>query len=659
MPDAELGAAVRHLRALAAPHDTRGPTDGALLSAFAAGDDRDAFAALVRRHGPLVLGVCRRVLRHQQDAEDAFQATFLLLARAAGSVRKRESLASWLHGVAYRMARNAQRAAARRRRHEGRVEPAAPPNPAWEAAWREVQALLDAEVQRLPAAYREPFVLCCLESQSCAAVARRLGVKEGTVWSRLAKARELLRQRLTARGVALPAVLTGVALAPAAATAAVPHPLAAATVAAALSTVHGLEAGAVSANVAALVKGAKGIMMLTKTNTAVVCLLTAGVLGAGLGAATHLAAQQRAGEPPAPKAAAPSGPRPPAPAVPFGEGWAQTVEASRPAEDGQTRVAARWKLAVEQGWLVVRRETPAGDLEWHVVLARAAGGPPPQARVDPFSAVEVKYGGYFVREISGSLRVLRERKAAGSPPWPRPRLDPLGQSINQAGGAFPHITGWISGDWCWAASGPSDGRGDVWLRLQHKDLSGNGYGCSNAGNQLVRMFYGDKTVQDDGELLVADRATVEEVEHALLVKKIRKEIGTRPAPALVAREWLNAPGGLELGQLRGKVVLLDFWGTWCSPCVRKLPRTEELHSKYKDRGLVVIGVHSAQDGDKAGAFLKEKGYTFPVAVDKGPTADRYAVESWPTYFLIDKAGTVVWGFAHDPPKESQIEELLK
>src|SRR5262249_44213015 len=159
-----------------------------------------------------------------------------------------------LHGVAYRMAKNAQRAAARRRRHESHAAPAAPPNPAWEAAWHEVQALLDAEIDRLPAAYREPFVLCCLENQGCAEVARRLGVKEGRVGSRLAKARQPLRQRLAGRGVDLPAVLAAAALAPADATAAVPPPLAAATVTAALSAAQGaLAPGAVAANVAALV----------------------------------------------------------------------------------------------------------------------------------------------------------------------------------------------------------------------------------------------------------------------------------------------------------------------------------------------------------------------------------------------------------------------
>jgi peroxiredoxin len=173
------------------------------------------------------------------------------------------------------------------------------------------------------------------------------------------------------------------------------------------------------------------------------------------------------------------------------------------------------------------------------------------------------------------------------------------------------------------------------------------------------MNFGDKTLQDEGDLLVADRALVDEVERALLIRKIKKEIGTKPAPTLDGQSWLNTPEGLELDKLRGKVVLLDFWGAWCGPCVEKLPRSEELYQKYKDRGLVVIGVHSANNAEKLQAILEEKKITFPVVHDRGPTAEHYGIDAWPTYFLIDKAGKVVWGFLHNPPEEKQIEELLR
>jgi cytochrome c biogenesis protein CcmG/thiol:disulfide interchange protein DsbE len=107
------------------------------------------------------------------------------------------------------------------------------------------------------------------------------------------------------------------------------------------------------------------------------------------------------------------------------------------------------------------------------------------------------------------------------------------------------------------------------------------------------------------------------------------------------------------------VVLLDFWGKWCLPCVKKLPRVEALHKKYKDRGLVVIGVHSAQGSTDVEKFLQKNGVTFPTAIDNGDSATRYTVMGWPTYFLINKTGNVVWGFSNELPTESQIDKLLR
>jgi thiol-disulfide isomerase/thioredoxin len=206
------------------------------------------------------------------------------------------------------------------------------------------------------------------------------------------------------------------------------------------------------------------------------------------------------------------------------------------------------------------------------------------------------------------------------------------------------------------ACGP--GRGDALVRFHNKDLLANGHSLASWRN-LAKFYAGPKYVQDEGDLLTAERTRPEAAAQALRAKKVRQEIGAGPAPALAAGRWFNAPGGLELDRLRGKVVLLDFWGVWCGPCVAKLPRAEELHRKYKDRGLAVVGVHSARDADKIAAFLNETGYTFPVAVDTGDTAARYAVEAWPAYFLLDKGGKVVWGFESEPPKDGQIEELLR
>src|SRR5262245_7719048 len=243
MSKGQLKVILRHLSKRSGPPVAADLSDGELLRRFAASREEGAFAALVQRHGPLVLSVCRRVLRHQQDAEDAFQATFLILARKAGSVRRSESLASWLFGVAHRTALRAKTDAAKRRHHPARSKSVAEPDPPTGASLRELQRLLDEEVNRLPEKYRAPFVLCCLEGHSRAEAARQLGWNEGTLSGRLALARKQLRQRLARRGVSLTAVLAAVALGPGA-NAGVPVALAGVTVEAAMRLAAGLAVGA-------------------------------------------------------------------------------------------------------------------------------------------------------------------------------------------------------------------------------------------------------------------------------------------------------------------------------------------------------------------------------------------------------------------------------
>jgi RNA polymerase sigma-70 factor (ECF subfamily) len=207
-------------------------TDRQLLERFVTRRDGAAFAALVGRHGPRVLGVCRRVLRHEQDAEDVFQATFLVLARRAAVIPWQESVSRWLSAVAYRLALHARGGAARRRRRErpvrparrgtpsaddGREPPAGPvgewdslsekdhpcADPLAEVARRELRRVLDDELLRLPEKYRAPVVLCYLEGKTNEEAARELGWPTGSMSRRLARARALLRQRLTRRGLAL------------------------------------------------------------------------------------------------------------------------------------------------------------------------------------------------------------------------------------------------------------------------------------------------------------------------------------------------------------------------------------------------------------------------------------------------------------------------
>jgi RNA polymerase sigma factor (sigma-70 family) len=302
MATAQLETLLRHIRKLAAGrHWTQG-TDRQLLEDFSARRDEAAFAALVARHGPMVLRVCRRVLNHEQDAEDAFQATFLVLVQNTKAIRKRVALASWLHGVAYRTAMKAKRSAARRRKHEAERSAMTDKLTAT-ATWDDVQAVLDEEIQRLPEVFRTVFVLCVLEGKNGPEAAAELGLQLGTVSSRLTRARQRLQQRLARRGIELSALLAALAVAESAGKAGVPALLASITVRSGLLVAAGgTTANLIPAQVAALAAGVTRAMFLTKAKIGTAIVLTVSLLAGGAGVLTH---QALADKPSQPKAAGP------------------------------------------------------------------------------------------------------------------------------------------------------------------------------------------------------------------------------------------------------------------------------------------------------------------------------------------------------------------
>ena len=246
-------------------------TDGQLLERFIRGRDAAAFEALVQWHGPMVLGVCRRLLRNEHDAEDAFQATFLVLVHKAASIVPREMVGNWLYGVAYRTALRAKSTAAKRRTIEKQVATMPEPEIAQaDESWRLLQPLLDQELSRLPDKYRVPIVLCHLEGKTQKEAARLLAWPEGTVAVRLMRARAMLAKRLARCGLPLSAGLLALALVQNPMSAGVPAPLVAGTVKTATFVAAGqaVASGTIAPEVTALTKGVLTAMFLTKLNTA-------------------------------------------------------------------------------------------------------------------------------------------------------------------------------------------------------------------------------------------------------------------------------------------------------------------------------------------------------------------------------------------------------
>ena len=286
MRHGQLEDVLQYLRRIMPPAAAHAISDAELLERFVRERDEAAFELLVWRYAKMVVGVCRRVLHDPDDAEDAFQSTFLTLARRAGSIGRRASVGGWLYRVAYHTALAARKSIARRGvRERPLMDVPTPAGPATEALACELRRVLDDEVNRLAEKYRLPFILCYLEGKSNAEAARELGCALGTIASRLARARQRLRIRLTRRGLSLPGGVVATVLAWQGESTAVPFAIVHRTSRAATLFARDPAAatGVVSTAVVALTKGVLRGMFLSKLKLAAVLCVALGAFGMGLG----------------------------------------------------------------------------------------------------------------------------------------------------------------------------------------------------------------------------------------------------------------------------------------------------------------------------------------------------------------------------------------
>jgi RNA polymerase sigma factor (sigma-70 family) len=383
MPMSEHVADPRNIRALFHVGATGGLTDEQLLARFvdSEGDTGElAFGELVARHGPMVLRVCRMILRDAHDAEDAFQATFLVLARQSRSIRERGSVASWLHGVARRTALSARSAAARRRAHERRA--AEMPMPSTDdTGWNEFGDVLHQEIEQLPEKYRKAIVLCELEGLTEGQAAQRLEWPVGTVRTRLRRGRERLRGRLLRRGVAPTAVLLGAVASSEAASISVPAVLARSTIEA---VVQPATTKTVPAAVSALTAEVCRAMFLTKLTISLVALLVVGT--ASLMAVQTLTFTRSKPKPIGSATRTISARVPAEPAVPIASS-PPNLQVSPPTVE----ILAKLQEPLD---MVFPRETPLDDVLKYITRATRYGDRPSDPGipiyVDPFGLQEAK-----------------------------------------------------------------------------------------------------------------------------------------------------------------------------------------------------------------------------------------------------------------------------
>ncbi len=285
MANRQMNKVVDYLRRAVLADGEVDLTDGQLLEHFVSHHDEAAVTALIRRHGPMVWGLCRRVLRGHHDAEDAFQATFLVFVRKAASITPKEMVANWLYGVAHQIALKARATLAKRRTREKQVMYTPEPKAETERElWRDLQPVLDQELSRLPDKYRVALILCDLEGKTRKEAARQLKIPEGTLSSRLATAKRMLAKRLARQGLAATGGSVTAVLSQKAALASVPASVLSSTIKAATLVATGkvTVAGLISTKAAALTEAMMKSMLLTKLVKATLLLLGMVILASGM-----------------------------------------------------------------------------------------------------------------------------------------------------------------------------------------------------------------------------------------------------------------------------------------------------------------------------------------------------------------------------------------
>jgi RNA polymerase sigma factor (sigma-70 family) len=367
MAASRISEVVQHLRTAVLPQDGAGLTDGQLLQAYLSRREEAALAVLVQRHGPMVWGVCRRLLHHSHDAEDAFQATFLVLVRRAASIVSRDLVANWLYGVAYQTAMKARATAARRRERERQVAEMPEPDAARPDLWHDLQPLLDHELSRLPDKYRTPIVLCDLEGKTRKVAARLLGCPEGTVAGRLARARAMLARRLARHGLPISGAALAAVLAQNAASANVPASVVSATVKAAGIFGTAAAGGTLSAGAVTLVESVLRAMLMAKLRSVIAVLVVLALLGAGVTGFLHQVLGEIAADTPVAQKPVPADPPPAAKQDRDRELW--EAKGIWPQWRGPNRDGVVHGVAVPEKWPRALRE------EWAVPVGKGVASP--------------------------------------------------------------------------------------------------------------------------------------------------------------------------------------------------------------------------------------------------------------------------------------------
>jgi RNA polymerase sigma factor (sigma-70 family) len=545
---------IHHIRRAALLRDGAGLTDAQLLGCFVERRDEAAFAALVKQHGPIVWGVCRRLLNHH-DAEEAFQATFLVLVRKAATIMPRERLANWLYGVAHKAALQTRRTAARRKAREKQVREMPEAAVMEQEPWRELQPLLDRELSRLPDVYREVIVLSDLEGKTRKEVARQLGLPEGTVGSRLARARTMLAKRLPRHGLEMSGAALAVVLAQKTASASVPASVLSSTIQAAtlVAASHGTSAG-ISGKVVTLITGVLKTMSVNKITVATTVLLALSFLTAGGSLITYQSF----------KAEEPKPARSPRNAEQVKQGKKKTVsqkpaagpsraERLKAIRDTYTKERDEFSKAIRAG--KIKLDADGKYPGWADVVERYAKLARKLIDEDPTDAVGCDALVFCINDLGSGgydadpalFRLVLEHHAASE------KIDPIVRSappdfLREVAAKSPHAN----------------------IRLlANYHLAEKLYAAGKVkeAETLLEAISRDEQAKKQGGNVMG---TLADTANRLLFEIRRLNVG-QEIPEIGGTDLDGKP--MKLSESRGKVTLVVFWATWCIPCMNMiLPR---------------------------------------------------------------------------------------
>ncbi|MFT3880763.1 MAG: sigma-70 family RNA polymerase sigma factor [Gemmatales bacterium] len=644
-------------------------TDGTQLTDFLEFRDASSFSALVKRHSSLVWGVCRRLLSHH-DAEDAFQAVFLVLFKKANHVLPREQIANWLYGVAYHSALQARRADSSGTTRERQVAEMPKAEVIHQPLWDDLKAILDQELSSLPDKYRSVIVLSDLEGRTRKDVARQLKCPEGTVAGRLARARLMLAKRLTQRGVTVSAAGLTAMLAQGLASAHTPLSLMTSVLeTSATVATQGAINVLVSIRSAALADGTLKVMLLGKLKVALLLgiILTTFVSSAFLAIYRVMAAEESS----------------------ITQQEKRTTELLDAKAIIQKAVEACQKVNV----IEYTQEQSRGDQAPTVIAKiRHARATEPSAGMSPGKyhiEIEEKssndgtrkfafsYDGLTLRGIDHQAKVVKvikapdERTAAsmsfslGAPlagcghflsekPFDRQLSDLV--SIEQQG------TREIMGTECyvlqmvWKLNDPGAGSNEQTTTyfIGKKDFLPRGHESRGYCDYLRIQRFNDPQISLDFAVAAPDGYADQLITGQEAQAKNLLTVGT------LAPDWTLADSNgkkYSLKDLRGQLVVLDFWGTWCLPCRKGMPAIQAIHERFKTRGVAVFGIAVADhEGDPVG-YMKRMNFTYGLLLKGDSVAADYKASMMPTVYVIGVDGKIM--HAESGYREKANEDLVK